>query len=158
MKAIPTLLLTFVALFLFNALCMVSFSIRPTCGWQLDRNMVVGCVLWTVITTVQASVVFLPAWFFLRRKEHRLAVRYWLIAASILFTPCIVIWPEIAMGLLLPGPLALLFAAGVVSASLPNVHLTPGLCFKCSYNLTGNVSGVCPECGTPLQRAVETYV
>jgi len=23
-----------------------------------------------------------------------------------------------------------------------------GLCVKCSYNLTGNVSGACPECGT----------
>jgi hypothetical protein len=22
-----------------------------------------------------------------------------------------------------------------------------GLCTKCAYNLTGNVSGVCPECG-----------
>lgn len=23
-------------------------------------------------------------------------------------------------------------------------------CRKCSYNLTGNVSGICPECGTPI--------
>jgi hypothetical protein len=25
------------------------------------------------------------------------------------------------------------------------------LCGKCGYNLTGNVSGVCPECGTPVE-------
>ena len=25
-----------------------------------------------------------------------------------------------------------------------------GLCVKCSYNLTGNVSGVCPECGEKI--------
>jgi len=25
-----------------------------------------------------------------------------------------------------------------------------GLCVRCGYNLTGNVSGVCPECGTPV--------
>ena len=25
-----------------------------------------------------------------------------------------------------------------------------GLCIKCGYNLTGNVSGVCPECGEVL--------
>ena len=25
----------------------------------------------------------------------------------------------------------------------------PG-CAKCDYNLTGNVSGICPECGTPI--------
>jgi len=27
------------------------------------------------------------------------------------------------------------------------------LCTHCSYNLTGNVSGVCPECGTPIQSS-----
>lgn len=27
-----------------------------------------------------------------------------------------------------------------------------GLCFRCGYDLTGNVSGVCPECGTPTPQ------
>jgi len=26
-------------------------------------------------------------------------------------------------------------------------RLTHGLCLTCGYNLTGNVSGRCPECG-----------
>ena len=26
-----------------------------------------------------------------------------------------------------------------------------GLCLKCGYNLTGNVSGVCPECGEKVE-------
>ncbi|MHC4445632.1 MAG: hypothetical protein ACYTF1_00350 [Planctomycetota bacterium] len=26
-----------------------------------------------------------------------------------------------------------------------------GLCLNCSYNLTGNVSGVCPECGKKIE-------
>ena len=25
----------------------------------------------------------------------------------------------------------------------------PGACRKCGYDLTGNVTGVCPECGNP---------
>lgn len=25
----------------------------------------------------------------------------------------------------------------------------PGRCQNCGYNLTGNISGVCPECGMP---------
>ena len=29
-----------------------------------------------------------------------------------------------------------------------------GLCMRCAYNLHGNVSGVCPECGTPIQRGI----
>jgi hypothetical protein len=28
----------------------------------------------------------------------------------------------------------------------------PGHCQNCGYNLTGNVSGICPECGTPVKR------
>jgi hypothetical protein len=28
----------------------------------------------------------------------------------------------------------------------------PGYCRRCDYDLTGNVSGVCPECGTPIPR------
>jgi hypothetical protein len=31
--------------------------------------------------------------------------------------------------------------------------LSPNLCRQCSYNLTGNVSGRCPECGTAIPRA-----
>ena len=27
-----------------------------------------------------------------------------------------------------------------------------GLCLKCGYDLTGNVSGICPECGTPANK------
>jgi hypothetical protein len=36
--------------------------------------------------------------------------------------------------------------------SLKARFLAPHLCRECAYDLSGNVSGVCPECGTP--RAV----
>jgi hypothetical protein len=26
-----------------------------------------------------------------------------------------------------------------------------GLCIKCAYDLTGNVSGTCPECGAEVE-------
>jgi len=32
-------------------------------------------------------------------------------------------------------------------------RIPPGHCPKCSYNLTGNTSGVCPECGTTINTA-----
>ncbi len=37
---------------------------------------------------------------------------------------------------------------------------TKGSCRKCGYNLTGNVSGVCPECGSavPVDGSVEAAV
>jgi len=31
-------------------------------------------------------------------------------------------------------------------------RLIPGHCQKCRYNLTGNESGICPECGTKIQQ------
>ncbi len=34
--------------------------------------------------------------------------------------------------------------------SFDYLNWTPGRCSKCSYNLTGNESGVCPECGAEL--------
>ena len=36
--------------------------------------------------------------------------------------------------------------------------LSPNLCRKCAYNLTGNVSGRCPECGTPIPQAAVAVV
>jgi hypothetical protein len=30
-----------------------------------------------------------------------------------------------------------------------------GRCSACGYNLTGNISGVCPECGTPVSQKLE---
>lgn len=31
----------------------------------------------------------------------------------------------------------------------------PGHCRKCDYDLTGNISGVCPECGTAIQSGTD---
>lgn len=52
-----------------------------------------------------------------------------------------------------------LWSLAVLTAALPAERLwrhgsrrraiRRGLCPHCRYNLTGNVSGVCPECGTP---------
>jgi len=34
----------------------------------------------------------------------------------------------------------------------------PGCCRRCGYDLTGNVSGICPECGVPIAKEFETGV
>jgi len=41
-------------------------------------------------------------------------------------------------------------APGVVLLWRHRRRRLPGFCRKCGYNLTGNVSGICPECGTPI--------
>jgi hypothetical protein len=30
-----------------------------------------------------------------------------------------------------------------------------GKCWRCDYDLTGNTSGICPECGTPIAPVAE---
>ncbi|MBN2562781.1 MAG: hypothetical protein JXQ75_17800 [Phycisphaerae bacterium] len=32
---------------------------------------------------------------------------------------------------------------------------SPGRCQECGYDLTGNTSGICPECGTPIADDVK---
>lgn len=45
-----------------------------------------------------------------------------------------------------------LAGARMLHRKLPN---PPGTCRRCAYDLTGNVSGVCPECGTAIQQATK---
>lgn len=56
-----------------------------------------------------------------------------------LFTP----WQVLTLAALSPT-LARLEREAALRRSEPH-------CKKCDYNLTGNVSGVCPECGTPVE-------
>jgi hypothetical protein len=44
-------------------------------------------------------------------------------------------------------------ATGMLSAILwpRRLKLRKGICQNCGYDLTGNASGICPECGTPCE-------
>ena len=35
------------------------------------------------------------------------------------------------------------------------MRIRTGNCPKCNYNLTGNTSGICPECGTPIPKEIQ---
>jgi hypothetical protein len=60
---------------------------------------------------------------------------------------------EIPLGdLFFAAPAILMLLGGI----LIGWHGPPtGSCLKCGYNLTGNASGVCPECGTPVPSKPE---
>lgn len=57
-----------------------------------------------------------------------------------------------------PGAGLLWVFGGAAAVALSSVALLrlryyrPGHCPRCKYNLTGNLSGVCPECGTEVPR------
>jgi hypothetical protein len=73
---------------------------------------------------------------------------------------------NVLLALAVPGVLGLAagiqtFRACVFRDDLHSFHLAKrakkkypaGHCQCCGYNLTGNVSGVCPECGAEIERA-----
>jgi hypothetical protein len=48
------------------------------------------------------------------------------------------------------GPLTIAFTAVVLACVHPKAMDQEGTCEGCGYDLTGNVSGICPECGRPV--------
>jgi hypothetical protein len=59
---------------------------------------------------------------------------------------CVIpLWP-------LALPAAWMLAAWPLRRALASRRAREGLCRMCGYNLVGNASGRCPECGTPLER------
>ena len=63
--------------------------------------------------------------------------------------------PPVGMECEISGPY---WAATLLTAILPVTWVVSlvrrkrtGLCSNCAYNLTGNASGICPECGTPIR-------
>lgn len=78
----------------------------------------------------------------------------WHIYRSPIWVDTDVWWPYV--GSRLGGPfiqsplwfLSLVVLAPTAMLWIRNWRVAPGHCGKCGYDLTGNVSGRCPECGT----------
>jgi len=56
------------------------------------------------------------------------------------------------------GTIGLLLALAIIGVRRVRRRRPPGSCGKCAYDLTGNTSGVCPECGSSVAggKAVKT--
>jgi hypothetical protein len=54
------------------------------------------------------------------------------------------------------GVLPASWAIGKLRKNERNRRARTGLCVACGYNLDGNISGVCPECGTAVVGKLET--
>src|SRR5437868_2850446 len=83
--------------------------------------------------------------------------RYWAVQFSYDNRHGVYDYPRGASGNVLVFPIWLLaVATAMVSACWLSALLCrrtrrkAGGCPRCGYNLTGNTSGVCPECGTPI--------
>lgn len=112
---------------------------------------------------VAGWIAVLIAAFRLRNSRRKAAA--WLVALAALFAfsrimaetpeemPRVDVddWSQIISGGMLLVSLAIL----LWPRRKPSADDAPH-CHKCGYNLTGNISGICPECGTPIADVVHT--
>jgi len=90
-------------------------------------------------------------WLLLRKKELKRAAKPMLIAACAVEI-VYMIFGEPTWGLLI-GWISCVAVAAILWRKLPNVYEGIGRCYRCGYNLKGNVSGRCPECGTTIANS-----
>ena len=148
---------------LFNILASVSLVLcLATAGvwvwsywagaWQISEGRRASFLAHGIVhLRIQRSVP--PAT--LRREPHRfLGFAYWrddlildLDSGAVLFFDFdyveVPLWFPCAITAILPALWRYRRGRRLRSDGMPH-------CAKCAYNLTGNVSGICPECGTPI--------
>jgi len=109
--------------------------VNPLCGWKIAHNDSPNS-LWTGVTPGPRRAGFA---FYVLRTVGRPAGN-WRIGGRRLF---LVFFPHWSVALLASClPLYCVFRLTVGRKRRREGH-----CVHCGYNLTGNLSGVCPECG-----------
>jgi hypothetical protein len=120
---------------------------RSIAGWWS------GLGIWTWTALVLAAVVFRQRlWLVLLELSLAVAVvttTAWLVAPNYALS-----WQGIfSNDMLAVGAVMLLLNAGLIMLPVSRRQSDPRLCTRCGYDLTGNLSGTCPECGTLVTEA-----
>ncbi len=111
--------------------CSILFANR---AHRKSMSSIIRCLLtWGLFAAILCVVVGL----FLRSLPH---------AGSSWFTGLAKVY------FVLLFPATGLLAAYIAIVRVPDELPGPLRCVQCDYNLTGNVSGVCPECGRKIER------
>ena len=74
------------------------------------------------------------------------------VAWAVLFAACLVDWRFVFLFLFVTVAWLSLAYSAYPYGSPYELVVVPLKCLTCGYDLTGNVSGVCPECGQPVPR------
>jgi hypothetical protein len=102
-----------------------------------------GCLVGLTLGLVCAPLI---------SKRRPAQVTMWMLAVV---SPVVVTSAVIGhSALIVLGAPALVFVStcGILNRVLKELY-PPGSCQNCGYDLTGNESGVCPECGTKIKEA-----
>jgi hypothetical protein len=115
-----------------NIVMIVAAGITA-CLWWLRRSYRWAIHAWLMAAVLSAVAVLTEDWTLSAGDDYRpFALRGtgW----------GVVPWEGSALGLVV----------GLLALRLRPRRPLPGICHACRYDLTGNVSGVCPECGTEV--------
>ena len=113
-----------------------------------------------IISWIYLYIARIGAWWFVGAKGAKLKGRRllgWIISGWLIN---VAFDMSVVFGTFAGVENALMFVGGILVCLVP-LHLigrraslkdrfTLPLCAECNYNLTGNLSGVCPECGTVI--------
>ena len=126
-------------------------------GWHIS-NIRSPLMLANII--VMACGSYIRSGWVAARLMRRVVALHLLVAVGVLFSG-LLNNPRPELGRSTPHWAAVLsWASGLLVSVLMGVYLhrhrpRKGHCPVCRYNLTGNVSGQCPECGTPIAAGTE---
>lgn len=116
---------------------ILPMTICPLVGMILYRKIVrqpPGPKHWLIVSTFYVMVCVQVFFLFQRVvliRQPAVAFVFWLLVVETLFA----------------GPF---IGAYLLDQAIEARRRREPSCRACGYNLTGNVSGVCPECGTPI--------
>lgn len=105
-------------------------------GWGNRRNKGVRILL--ILALLHFGAVGLSVWVVPEAWDYEYLKKSFRLA------------PIFTVASFVPFTLALVVSVYAAVKPRPEQNDAPQ-CRKCSYNLTGNTSGICPECGEPIQ-------
>jgi hypothetical protein len=128
-----------------TATVYLSFALPASCLlWWLTRRRILSAIAGSIAAMTVTSLL-----------RYALPCNYWAHANDFIVEPfarfhCLE-YPFEAL-------MSLAFHVGVPLLAIMGIDwwfrkpVLPGCCQQCGYDLTANVSGVCPECGTPVPK------
>lgn len=134
------------AIFLVAGAAALAALVVLTFGGVTFRYLIFGLMATYGALGAVAGPLIVFVW---RRKCQRYMIRIACLAVSIAVASSILL-PVHRGALRIPVFVAVSFVLALLLSRYAPARTYPGSCRRCGYDLTGNQSGVCPECGTRL--------
>lgn len=103
-----------------------------------------------MVSAVCSSVCSIPVCYLLRQKNEQDFAAPLVYFPLLVITGCLI--AKFPIGAFIGAHPTLLATAVILHFRLPDYFEGKNVCHACGYDLRGNVSGRCPECGTAIAK------